>query len=165
MARIINLHADIWRGCFATLRGQPLHKHPCGCSWNSCSSSSVRNILCEQHFRAFYGQKVQAAGPINFVRWFVWHSTENTEYLAINFLFRMRPASPGGLQHQKSCLGRNKPSCCIRSLPPPTMLCAWIFNLAFRDNSQLNAQIYRLFLVKTLAELLKKIPLGLWRDM
>ena len=26
----------------------------------------------------------------------------------------------------KSCFGRNKPSCCICSLPPPTTLCAWI---------------------------------------
>jgi len=65
----------------------------------------------------------------------------------------------------KSCLGGNKPSCCICSLPPPTTICAWIFNLAFRVNPQLNAQIYRLFLVKTLPELLEKIPLGLGRDM
>ena len=61
----------------------------------------VWNILRQQYFHAFHRQRVQAVGPSDyvrrdqFVRWFMWQSTEKPESPAIVFFLRMRPASPG----------------------------------------------------------------------
>jgi hypothetical protein len=84
------------------------------------------NILRQQYFHAFHRQKVQAVGPNDyvrrdrFVRWFMWQSTEKPEFPAIFFKNEACLAREEVCNTNKSCFGRNKPSCCICSLPPPT---------------------------------------------
>ena len=78
----------------------------------------------------------------------------------------VRPASPGkGLQHQQVMLWQKQTLMLHLFTATTNNALCMNFNSAFRVNPRLNAQICRLFLEKTLPELLEKIPLGLGRDM
>jgi hypothetical protein len=136
----------------------------------------VWNVVREQWLHPFHRQKVQAVGPNDylrreeFARLFVHQSTEKTDFPAIVLFVDEACFSLEWIFNaNKSCLGRNKPSCCISSFHYQQRFAVNVRAGNVREFligptvllPQLNAQIYRVFLEETLEE----IPLALRRDM
>ena len=77
----------------------------------------------------FYWQKVQALGPNDylgwdqFVHWFVHQSTEKCiSCSVVVYEWGLLQVEGDFQQSKQPCLGRSKPSSCICSLPPKTLL-------------------------------------------